>query len=117
MAALKTPYEIEIGIKFSKRGIIDYIETQIVQDSIEHDKRWECKSKQPNLMYYIKKGGSEVNKNQPYMRSEITFAKPFKMEKIIKCVSKQKKYSKIIKIVKTGFSIYFNKFVFIYHFF
>lgn len=63
MAALKTDYEKQIGLKFSKRGIIDFIETQIVQDSIENDKRWECKSKSPGLMYYIKKGGSNVNKN------------------------------------------------------
>ena len=86
MAALKTDYEKEIGIKFSKKGIMNYIDTQIVEDSIEKDKRWECKMKSPGLMYYIKKGGSDVSKNQPYMRTEITFAKPFKMEKIIKCV-------------------------------
>ena len=86
MVALKTEHEKEIGIKFSKRGIIDFIETQIVEDSIEKDQRWECKMKSPGLMYYIKKGGSDVNKNQPYMRTEITFAKPFKMDKIIKCI-------------------------------
>jgi hypothetical protein len=33
MAKFKTPWEIENGVKFSKRGLIDYIEKMIEYDS------------------------------------------------------------------------------------
>lgn len=33
MAKYKTPWEIEQGVKFSKRGLIDYIEKNIAFES------------------------------------------------------------------------------------
>lgn len=79
MAALKTDFEIEQGIKFSKRGIIEYLENLVENETQEKDKAWDQKLKSPTIMYYIRKGGSKLNPKAPYMRQELTFAKPFKM--------------------------------------
>ena len=52
-------------------------------------------------MYYIRKGGSFLNTKAPYMRQELTFAKPFKMQKLIKFVygaEHQPKFDKNLKL-------------------
>jgi hypothetical protein len=65
MAKYKTEWEIEQGVKFSKRGIIDYIEKMIAYESAQNKedpanaKLWEQKLKQPGLVYYLKKGGTK----------------------------------------------------------
>jgi hypothetical protein len=79
MVALKTDWEIEKGIKFSKRGIIEYVESMIEKESMENDDAWNQKLKSPTILYYIRKGGSSLNPKAPYMRQEMNFAKPFKM--------------------------------------
>ena len=68
MAAMKTEFEIENGIKFSKRGIIEYCESLIENETSEKDKAWDQKLKSPTIMYYIRKGGSKLNSKAPYMR-------------------------------------------------
>ena len=68
MVALKTDWEIEQGIKFSKRGIINYLENLVENDCQEKDKAWDLKLKSPKILYYIKKGGSSLNQKAPYMR-------------------------------------------------
>jgi len=40
MAALKTDWEIEQGIKFSKRGIITYLENLIETENMANDNAW-----------------------------------------------------------------------------
>ena len=59
---LKTDHEVSQGVKFSKRGLIDYITTFIDNECSEKSKLWECKLDSPSLKYYLKKGGSDVNK-------------------------------------------------------
>ena len=39
------------------------------------------------MIYYLKKGGSDKS-NQPFFRSEMSFPKAYKMDKLIRCVSK-----------------------------
>jgi len=40
MAALKTDWEIEQGIKFSKRGIIAYLENLMETENMANDNAW-----------------------------------------------------------------------------
>ena len=69
MAKLKMPWEIESGVKFSKNGLIEFITKFLDQESPfnEEDpacaKLWEQKLKMPGLQYYLKRGGSNVDKN------------------------------------------------------
>lgn len=89
---LKTQWEEESGVKFSKRGIIEHIEkilsleSPLNKEDPKISKAWEQKLKNPNLTYYLKKGGSAVKPNQPFFRAEVTFNKAFKLEKILKCM-------------------------------
>ena len=65
MAKHKTQWEIDQGVKFSKKGLIDYIEKMIAYESNQNKedpvnaKLWEQKLKQPGLTYCIKKGGTK----------------------------------------------------------
>lgn len=62
MAELKTNWEISQGIKFSKRGIIEEIERRLKLELPEIDNSWKQELKIPSLTYYLKKGGSSLNK-------------------------------------------------------
>jgi hypothetical protein len=65
MAKHKTQWEIDQGVKFSKKGLIGYIEKMIAYESNQNKedpvnaKLWEQKLKQPGLTYCIKKGGTK----------------------------------------------------------
>ena len=65
MAKHKTQWEIDQGVKFSKKGLINYIEKMIAYESNQNKddpanaKLWEQKLKQPGLTYCIKKGGTK----------------------------------------------------------
>ena len=92
MAKLKTEWEIRNGVKFSKRGIIEYIENFLVQESKANKdpkvaKAWDQKLKVPALTYFLKKGGSDISSSQPFFRSEMEFKPAFKMQKVVNCVS------------------------------
>lgn len=41
---------------------------------------------QPGLNLFIKKGGSKLNKTQPYVRIESHFNHKFKMDRLVKSV-------------------------------
>jgi len=45
LAKLKTDWEIQNNVKFSKNGIISYIESFIEQESSQNNKKWEQKLK------------------------------------------------------------------------
>lgn len=92
MVKYKTQWEIDNGIKFSKKGIIETIDKYLKYESTESEdakngRLWEEKLKIPSLTYYLKKGGSVLNSKQPYFRSDITFTKAHKLDKVVKCVS------------------------------
>ena len=43
---------------------------------------------------YLKKGGSHLNKDQPYLRNDMSFNKNYKMEKILECMYSDKHIAK-----------------------
>ena len=90
MIPLKEQWEIDEGVKFSKRGLIEYITKKLDTESPHNTedpalaKKWERHLKIPGLSYYMKDGGSAVNKTQPFFRCEVEFKKVYKMHKVIK---------------------------------
>ena len=92
LAKYKTEWEKEAGIKFSKRGIMEAIHKAIAQESPNNTedpktaKAWERKNQTPGLTYYLKKGGSQISKTQPFFRSEVTFNRAVKFDKMVKCI-------------------------------
>tara|TARA_B110000305_G_C19044361_1_gene449694 strand:- start:252 stop:461 length:210 start_codon:yes stop_codon:yes gene_type:complete len=68
MVPLKEQWEIDEGVKFSKRGLIEYITKKLETESPNNKddpataKKWERHLKIPGLNYYLKDGGSEVSK-------------------------------------------------------
>jgi hypothetical protein len=92
MANLKNEFELQTGVKFSKNGLIEHIknliatETNKNKDDPINAKKWnECLTT-PGIKFLLKKGGSEFNASQPYLRTESTFNQKWKMEKIINCI-------------------------------
>ena len=75
----KNDFERKQGVKFSKNGIIKYIEDMIAKESpknAEDEKTaalWENHMKEATLELHLKKGGSQFNKEQPYIRMDSTF--------------------------------------------
>lgn len=90
MVPLKEQWEIDEGVKFSKRGLIEYITKKLETESPNNKddpataKKWERHLKIPGLNYYLKDGGSEVSKTQPFFRCDVEFKKVYKMHKVIK---------------------------------
>ena len=64
-----------------------------MKEQTKFDKNWEQKVKSPGITLYLKRGGSQFNKDQPYARAEFIYNKKFKIEKLIKCVSSQISFS------------------------
>ena len=70
-------------------GIMSFIQSMLMKEQTKFDKNWEQKVKSPGITLYLKRGGSQFNKDQPYARAEFVYNKKFKIEKLIKCVSSQ----------------------------
>lgn len=87
MLPFKNEWETQKGVKFSKNGLIEFIDKFLKEESTEFQKAWEKKLDAPAIKYYLKKGGSDQNASQPFFRSETNFNKVFKMNKLAKCVS------------------------------
>ena len=89
----KNDYETKMGIKYSKNGLVEFLETLVANESKQNKKDpktaklWEEKLSTPNLTMYLKKGGSEMSKDQPFLRSDITFPVSYKMQKLVQTVS------------------------------
>ena len=47
---------------------------------------WEQKFSSQNMKFFLKKGGSSLNSSKPYFRTEFTFDKEYKMDKLIKTI-------------------------------
>ena len=84
MIPLKNKNEKEIGIKFSKNGIIEYIEKFLAHESYQNQedkataRAWKAKEcYAPGIKLYLKDGGSIFNKQQPFIRIESHFNKKF----------------------------------------
>ena len=64
------------------------------QENPKTMKSWENKLELPGkLSLHMKNGGSSYNADQPFVRTESLFNKMFKMEKLIKCVSRERRGS------------------------
>ena len=93
MVPFKCDYEKNMGIKYSKNGIIKIVNETMQRESKDNKKEpkiaksWEEKLKIPGLKMYLKKGGTEECPDQPYMRTEAQFKKQIKMDKFLNVVS------------------------------
>ena len=82
-----------MGIKFSKNGLIQYINEQIENESPHNKKNpknaklWEKSLASQGISLYIKKGGSKFSADQPYIRTESIFNKKFKFDRLLSEVS------------------------------
>ena len=85
MIDMKTPWEKEMGIKYSKRGLVTFIEETLARESANNKddpniaKLWKSEVKTPVLQYWCKKGGSHLNKKQPFLRLETSFHPSYKL--------------------------------------
>lgn len=81
-----------MGIRYSKNGLIKFIEDLFKKEcknnknDVKNAKLWEQKLEIPGLNMYMKKGGSHLSVDQPYIRNDITFKKNYKMEKVLDCI-------------------------------
>ena len=83
---MASPHEIEEGIKFSKNGMIKFIEEKLAAENSDADSKWVRHLNTPSIRYFLKKGGTKLSSNQPFFRSEITLPKPYKIEKLVNAV-------------------------------
>ena len=89
----KCDYEKEMGIKYSKNGIIKFVTDQLEYERRDNKqnpknaKLWEEKLKIPGAKMFLKKGGTKECPDQPFMRTECQFKKQYKMHKFLHCVS------------------------------
>lgn len=58
MVPFKNAYEKELGVKFSKRGIIDFIEEFMRTENAENNPAWKEKLSSPQFKFYLKDNGS-----------------------------------------------------------
>ena len=69
MIKYKSEQELELGVKYSRNGIVDFMENYMNFESKDcktdkkNAKLWEIKTNLPNLQQYMKKGGSKWSKN------------------------------------------------------
>ena len=53
----------------------------------EEQKHWELKLNKQDVKVFIRKGGSEFNADQPFIKTEVLFNSYYSMNKLIKAVS------------------------------
>ena len=58
LVRFKTDWEKKAGIRLSKRGIIEYIEKMVKQETSSYNSQWEEKAKETNMTYFLKTNGS-----------------------------------------------------------
>lgn len=80
-------WELNADLRFTKTAIMQYIDDLFEREDPANDELWQRKLKTPNIQYYMKKGGSELDPKCPYMRFEMVFPKPYKMNKLLKVIT------------------------------
>jgi len=80
----------EKDITFSKKGIIDFIETTFAEEiaKITDGDKWVCKKQEKGCSVYLKKGGSKFDANGSYVFSEIIFNSAYSMEMVVDALHK-----------------------------
>ena len=89
-------WEIKENVRFSKMGIVQFINDSYERENPETDELWQKKIKTPSITYYMKKGGSHLHAKMPFLRFEMIFPKAFKIHKLMKVVSFQNSISLIL---------------------
>ena len=90
----KNDQEKQLGVQFSKNGIIKFVEAQLELESPDNKKNaknaklWEKQLQYQGIAPYTKKGGSRWAAGQPFLRTESTFNKKFKLDRLMDLVSK-----------------------------
>jgi len=74
MKQYKLDHEKEQDIKFSKRGIIEYIESKAQSESIVCDSKWVRNIDNPNMQCFVKS-----DELFPFVRCEMSYIKGYKM--------------------------------------
>lgn len=93
MLKYKSQAEKDLGIRFSKKGIVKFIESFLAQENPKNTKDpknaklWEEKFAIKNgISMFLKKGGSHLSSSQPFMRIQTQFPKKYKINKMLKVV-------------------------------
>lgn len=64
LVPFKNEFEKQLGVKFSKRGIKEFIENTLAHENAAdtedpaNAKKWELKLDTPNIKFFLKNGGS-----------------------------------------------------------
>ena len=74
----------DIGVHFSKKGIIEFIEAQFAK--ADTDESWTEEITKPEFKVYKHKQGSHVTDKHLFMKSEGSFNSKFKMSRILKAL-------------------------------
>lgn len=96
----KNQYEKQQGIKFSKNGLVKYIEDMLELESpvnkknAKNAKLWEKSLNYQGINLFIKKGGSKFSKDQPFIRIESIFNKKFKLDRLLNFIQQPEHLSK-----------------------
>jgi len=81
--------EHELNLKFSKNAIVQHINNLIeFEASSEEFVKWENKLNKAELQVAIKKGGTALSEDLPYLKTELYFNEYIEMEKLIRCIYK-----------------------------
>ena len=74
MLPYKNEHEIKLGVKFSKNGLIRYIEESIEKENPDaksttskNAKLWENRMSFMGIKLFLKKGGSNFSSSQPFI--------------------------------------------------
>lgn len=87
MKRFQNPTEVKEGVRFSKLGMINYIDEMFTREHPDgHDdaiaKKWTLKLDTPTFKYWCKNS----NDNLLTMRIEATYVKKFNMSKLADCM-------------------------------
>ena len=100
---LKNEYEKQLGIKFSKRGLVEFIENFISTEDPATNTDWEKKTTTPSFTFSMKEGGSQFNKDMPVVRTDQFYNKRFTIDKLITVAYNPKytlKWDKNLKVLE-----------------
>ena len=65
--------------------MLKYI-NELVEREEADDKKWEVKLKKKDVSVAIKKGGSDISSECPYVRTRVTLDCDFPIYKIVECI-------------------------------
>ena len=87
LTILKSDFEQSHGLKFSKNGVVAFINEMLQTESVANKqdgvgKLWEEKSKTPNFKFFVKRDTGTTQ----FIRQEAIFPKKYKVHKLLKAI-------------------------------